>query len=43
MEFFAGVWEFVTFMAATRRGLFWLVIGLVAASVVGALAGLVLS
>ena len=37
MELMAGVWEFVTFLTTTRRGLFWLVVALVMLSVIGAI------
>lgn len=37
MELMAGVWDFVVFLATTRRGVFWLVIALVALSAIGAL------
>jgi hypothetical protein len=37
----AGVWEFVAFLVATRRGLGWLVVGLAGLSLAFALVSLV--
>jgi len=39
MELFAGVYEFVAFLAATRPAVFWLVVTLVLVSAAGALTG----
>jgi hypothetical protein len=36
MELMAGVWEFVTFLTTTRRGLFWLVVALATLTAFGA-------
>jgi hypothetical protein len=37
MEYLAGVWEFLSFLVTSRRGLSWLLIGLVLISALGAL------
>lgn len=39
MEYLAGVWEFVTFLATTRRGLSWLVIAAMVLSAIAVVAG----
>lgn len=40
MELMAGVWEFVIFLAATRRGIGWLVAALVLFTAIGAIVGM---
>lgn len=41
MEMMAGVWELVTFLATTRRGLRWLILGLAILNIAGVLIALV--
>jgi hypothetical protein len=42
MELFAGVWEFVTSLAAGYRGLFWLIVLVIVLGIAGALISMML-